>query len=255
MTRVVARAINDPVQGDALPKPSPPQPPPPKQPAVDSTQDDTMEREMEQAMAIVRAKNAAGTVLSTEAPIAKERMIGVLGAEEPRGPVPVIKPPPTSSPKVPPRPFFTEPYRSDDDEPAWTAPRSKPPPDWEAKTAEAARKARAVIAKAKEVLGPTETPHYKPPPKGFGPQKPKGKPPPPCPVLGAIASINGEGPLPPPPAMKSPPDRNSARVPAAEKAAMDRAKARQGKSPSKGFVENYVNQVMEQANVSYQDCN
>eukprot|EP00971_Amphidinium_carterae_P133986 2654950-Amphidinium_carterae.1 len=198
-----------------------------------------------QHMAIVRAKNAAGTVLSTEAPIGRERMIGVLSTEEPiersrmidRGPVSVMKPPPTSTPKVVPGPFLAEPYRSDDDEPAWTAPRTsqaKPPPDWQAKTAEAAMKARAVIAKAKEVLYPTEPPHYKPPPKAFGPQQAKGKPPPPpCPILGAT--------------MKSPPARISARIPGAEKAAMDRAKARQDKSPpSKGFVENYVNHMMEQ---------
>eukprot|EP00971_Amphidinium_carterae_P219249 4352281-Amphidinium_carterae.1 len=53
MTRVVADAIDNPAVLDALPKPSPPQPPPPKQPP------DNLAREMEQAMASVRAKNAA----------------------------------------------------------------------------------------------------------------------------------------------------------------------------------------------------
>eukprot|EP00971_Amphidinium_carterae_P203784 4044162-Amphidinium_carterae.1 len=110
-------------------------------------------------------------------------------------------------------------------------PGAKPPPDWEAKAAAAARKARALIAEVKAQLFPKEAPHFKPPPKGFeskSSQQPKGKPPPPCPVLGAIASMNGDGPLPPPPKLKSPPARMSARVLGAEKAAMDRASEKSG---------------------------
>eukprot|EP00971_Amphidinium_carterae_P041377 812338-Amphidinium_carterae.1 len=67
------------------------------------------------------------------------------------------------------------------------------------------------------------------------------------PVWLAIARINGDGPLPPPPALKAPPAKisASARTSRAEKAAM---KSWQGKlPPTKGFWESHVNQVMERA--------
>eukprot|EP00971_Amphidinium_carterae_P116806 2313472-Amphidinium_carterae.1 len=63
---------------DALPKPNPPQPPP-KQPAVEPAQHD-----MELAMAIARARNASGAILSTEAPIDEEE-------ERTEGPKPAMR--------------------------------------------------------------------------------------------------------------------------------------------------------------------
>eukprot|EP00971_Amphidinium_carterae_P098423 1946760-Amphidinium_carterae.1 len=83
------------------------------------------------------------------------------------GPRPVVKPPPTVTPKKPPGPFFDSPYRSEDDEstelrvmspgepipygkmvmsPAMQGrdePQAEPPADWEISTAMAAKKAAA----------------------------------------------------------------------------------------------------------------
>eukprot|EP00971_Amphidinium_carterae_P171242 3394251-Amphidinium_carterae.1 len=178
------RAAAAPVMIDALSQPSPPQPPPPKQ------QPDTLKRDMEQAMAAARAKNAAedtGWASNfVEAAVRAKHAIGSVLSTE--GPVPVMKPPPTSTPKTPFKPFFSSPHRSDDDE---------APEHWESSTAIAAKQAAEVIAKAKEKAFPSQ-PRSKPPPKGFEYINTTGKVPSSCPVLRAILDRNGEGPLPPP---------------------------------------------------------
>eukprot|EP00971_Amphidinium_carterae_P327049 6458193-Amphidinium_carterae.2 len=128
-----------------------------------------------------------------------------------RGPVPIMKPPPTSRPKEVPKPFFAETYYSDDDKPDQQPTESAdtaPPPGWENRTAEAAKKARALIETVKSQLLSTNPPYFKMPPKGVGcmadsqPKGPPTKPKPSCPVLGAIVGLNGSDPLPPPPKPK-----------------------------------------------------
>eukprot|EP00971_Amphidinium_carterae_P175507 3479084-Amphidinium_carterae.1 len=112
------RAAAAPIMIDALPKPSPPQPPTPKQPPNTLKRDIMASASAKNAAedtgwacnvveAVVRAKDAVGAVLSTD------------------GPVPVMKPPPTSPPKVPIKPFFSSPHCSDDDKPPehWLAVR------------------------------------------------------------------------------------------------------------------------------------
>eukprot|EP00971_Amphidinium_carterae_P027355 538881-Amphidinium_carterae.1 len=87
------RAAAAPAVSETLPKPSPPQPPPPKQPP------NTLVRNMEQAMACAKAKNANTGWASNlvEAVVrAKDAMGSVLSTE---GPVPVMKPAPTCPPK------------------------------------------------------------------------------------------------------------------------------------------------------------
>eukprot|EP00971_Amphidinium_carterae_P327332 6458642-Amphidinium_carterae.1 len=116
---------------------------------------------MEQAMASVRAKNAAedaewASNLVEAVVKTKDAMSTVRSAE---GPKPVMKPPPTwpRSPREQIKPFFSSPYRSDDDE---------PPEHWETATAAAAQQAATVIAQAKERAFPSQ-PKSKPGPKGF----------------------------------------------------------------------------------------
>eukprot|EP00971_Amphidinium_carterae_P189959 3770855-Amphidinium_carterae.1 len=64
---------------------------------------------MEQAMVIAKAKNAAKATSTMSRRKEEERHAD--------GPRPVVKPPPTVTPKKPPGPFFELPYRSKDDEP------------------------------------------------------------------------------------------------------------------------------------------
>eukprot|EP00971_Amphidinium_carterae_P210696 4180809-Amphidinium_carterae.1 len=162
------RDRTDPDVAEVLPKPSPPPPPPPKQPP------DTLARDMEEAMACAKARNAdtgwAENLVGAMAR-AKDAINAGTPVERDQGPVPVIQPPPTTTPK-----------------------------HWEAKTVAAAKRAAEVIAKAKEVLYPSKSPNFKPPPKELASS---GNTVPPCPVLKAISERNGEGPLPPPPEMKS----------------------------------------------------
>eukprot|EP00971_Amphidinium_carterae_P045189 889155-Amphidinium_carterae.1 len=97
---------------------------------------------MEQAMATARAKNEDtgwASNLVEAAVRARDAMGSVLSME---GPVPVMKPAPTCPPKVPPRPFCSSRYRSDDDD--------EPPEHWEVKTAAVAKHVAEVLAKAKE---------------------------------------------------------------------------------------------------------
>eukprot|EP00971_Amphidinium_carterae_P187396 3719476-Amphidinium_carterae.2 len=167
------------------------------------------------------------------------------------GPVPKLKPPPTSAPKESPKPFFSSPHRSDEPEQYPVGSVNTPPPRWEAKTAEAAQRARNLIQTVQKQLLATQPPYFKPPPKGLeylAITKPKVPPPPPCPVLPSIERLNGYDPLPPPPKEKSAPKgRISARIPGSEKAAIERAGARREKEPPikvKGSVKDYMNKMM-----------
>eukprot|EP00971_Amphidinium_carterae_P289694 5752314-Amphidinium_carterae.2 len=235
------RAAAVPTGSETLPKPSPPQPPPPKQPPAD------LARDMEQAVACAKAKNADtgwASNLVEAAVRAKDAMNSILSTE---GPVPVMKPPPTSPPKVPIKPFCSTPYRSDDDD------DDEPPEHWEVKTAAAAKQAAELLAKAKEAVYPTE-PRTKPPPKELAYVNMTGKAESSCPVQRAILDRNGEGHLPPPPEIKSPPAKGGGpRYTEAEKQAMKRAADKEaqvklvGYAHSRNDILQHANQALEQA--------
>eukprot|EP00971_Amphidinium_carterae_P045950 903890-Amphidinium_carterae.2 len=106
MVNVLSRVTTDPnLENWYVPMPGPPRPPPPKQPSA------SQQRDMEQAMAIAKAKNAKNAAKVTGMLSRREEV--ELNADGPR---PVVKPPPTTTPKKPPGPFFESPYRSEDDE-------------------------------------------------------------------------------------------------------------------------------------------
>eukprot|EP00971_Amphidinium_carterae_P033521 660093-Amphidinium_carterae.2 len=86
------------------------------------------------------------------------------------GPIPNMKPPPTSRPpRPPPRPVFPEHYDSaDDQEPRYLvgSVNTTPPPNWEESVMNAAMRAREVIQTVQKQLAP-KPPAVKPPPAGF----------------------------------------------------------------------------------------
>eukprot|EP00971_Amphidinium_carterae_P004779 95625-Amphidinium_carterae.2 len=100
-----------------------------------------------------------------------------------------------------------------------------------------------MIQTVQKQLLATKPPYMKPPPAGLehlALAKPKGPPPPPCPVLSTLERLNGYDPLPPPPKEKpAPKERISARIPGPEKAALERADRakREKQPPLKGSVE------------------
>eukprot|EP00971_Amphidinium_carterae_P097323 1925668-Amphidinium_carterae.1 len=259
--------------------PGPPRPPPPKQASA------SLQRDMEQAMAIAKAKNASedtgwASNLVEAAVRAKDAMNAALHAEGPRA---VVKPAPTCPLKKPPGPFFASPHRSDDDEPTGLTvmspaepvllrdgniPHGKmvmsptmpelsdvmvPPDNWEIDTAAAAKKAAAVIAQAKEKAFPS-TPKAKPGPKGFEYVHTTGKVPSSCPILKAILDRNGDEPLPPPPEIKPPPVRYTP----AERNALAAASERQQRrdrmmtGPSTDVILRNAQQALEQAKARQQ---
>eukprot|EP00971_Amphidinium_carterae_P271964 5397434-Amphidinium_carterae.1 len=123
MVNVLARATTDPnLENWYVPIDRPPRPPPPKQSSENA------QRDMEQAKAIAKAKNASqdsvwATNLVEAVGRAKDAMKAAGETIHPievnlhfHGPKPTMKPPPTVTPKRPPPPFFESPYRSEDDE-------------------------------------------------------------------------------------------------------------------------------------------
>eukprot|EP00971_Amphidinium_carterae_P324001 6438702-Amphidinium_carterae.1 len=278
--RVLSRVTTDPnLENWYVPIDRPPRPPPPKQSSEDAR------RDMEQAKAIAKAKNASqdsgwASNLMEAVVRAKDAMKAAGETVHPieanlrfHGPKPTMKPPPTVTPKKPPPPFFDSPCRSEDDEstglhvmspeePRYqdgTTPRGKmvmspsTPRDRAAVLSAAAKEAAAVIAQAKEKAFPS-IPKAKPGPEGFDWVPTSGKVQSSCPVLKAITDANGDAPLPKPPAMKPPPIRYNSNERRAIEAADERQlqRDRMMSAITKETIQRNAKQAIEQAKARQQ---
>eukprot|EP00971_Amphidinium_carterae_P000269 5675-Amphidinium_carterae.1 len=261
MVNVLSRTTTDPnLENWYVPMDRPPRPPPPKQSSVDA------QRDMEQAKAIAKAKNASqdtgwASNLVEAVVRAKDAMKAAGETSQPievnfrfHGPKPTMKPPPTVTPKKPPPAFFEPPYRSEDEESTGLRVMSpSTPEDRTSVLSAAAREAAAVIAQAKEEVFPS-IPKAKPGPKGFEWVPTDGKTPSSCRVLKAILDQNGDDPLPPPPAFKPPP----LRLTEAERTAIAAADERQLQrdrtmsAPSREAIQRNAKQALEQAKARQQ---